>query len=854
MLKKINCLFLIATLAPTILVFKAFFLPGPLAWGDAPYFFPEHIRSFVGEPNIWVSWGKIFGGISDVLWIHPIMFLWGVLSQVFNIESGGAVRLLFYFPAVLLSIISPILLTRYLGYSKITQFFTSFFYTLNTYFLLLIDGGQVGVALSYSLFPLSLLSLLRLSEKPTLVNFYQTVLVFMLLVSTDLRIAIICFLTFLIWPGAKPLGTLFLFGISLLGLNMYWLLPTTSLLPTGGTLSVSQPELSSLLNSLFLFQPHWYLNEFGKVTPPHFYFAGIPLLVFGSLFSGKRKNFVFAFCFLVFAFLAKGNAPPLGFVYSWFTDNVPFGFAFRDSSKFFIPLVLIGGILMGRTIHELYTRFGKVVIIFSYLYLLILASPALSGKMQGVLSGRQVKSDVNKVNQVVKSSEGFLRVAWFPEQSVWAYYTERKQALHAKNLINARPFAALNVGNQVFNFLHKQEFVDWFGLLGIKYLVFPGDQRKITWNDEEKHDWDNLLELIATTPGLSKEDWGTSFPVYSIPGAKPNIFTTDKLFAVVGSDDIYARLKNVEKEFSVGNQAFVFFEDGKFEPRNLAGAAPQSVVLVFNQKNDNDLTMSFLQKYFIRPKENVSNEWAMRAPGEYLKWKYELLTKGVEVEEFDYGKGIAFSTEKGESISFNFDVPSEDEYIFATRTLEAGKFKWKLENGDFLKKGKFKKEFINTGGIHVINTLALIPKKDWEEARRLTEDLISTFEVVKLGGTDDSSELKGLAGSSLWQGVSYEAISPVRYKVKALEKGHWIVFTDSYHPKWQLKKGVEYVASYPFYSMVNGFYIGPLRTGQVEIVFRGQEYVRWGIYISAVTLVLIIIIFLWFYRSSRYNK
>ncbi len=42
------------------------------------------------------------------------------------------------------------------------------------------------------------------------------------------------------------------------------------------------------------------------------------------------------------------------------------------------------------------------------------------------------------------------------------------------------------------------------------------------------------------------------------------------------------------------------------------------------------------------------NEWARYTSDDYLMWKYQLLIRGVDLKEFDFNSGIAFSTEEGE--------------------------------------------------------------------------------------------------------------------------------------------------------------------------------------------------------------
>lgn len=885
-MNKSKLIFFLGLAIPALFVFRALILPGHVVWGDAPYFYPEGLKELVAEPYGWTNRGNNFGGINNFLWLYPLMFLYGVLHSIFSLENDAIIRILFYFPAILLSVVSSILFVRYLTYSKIVQFFASLLYIFNTYFLLLIDGGQVGVALAYSLFPLTLLYLRKLIDIPSIRVFSVSLIFFLLLVITDPRIAVISVFSLLIWILSETfiarkwfliqnLRFLIPLGIAVGGISAYWIIPTLRLGELIGNLDVSRLQLLSLLNPLLLFQPHWSMNEFGRISSPPFYFIGVPLLIFGGLlFNRLKKVWVFAFLVLVFAFLVKGETPPLGWWYGWLVNHFPFGIAFRDSTKFFAPLLLFAGVLSGVTIEQLARGvtllhksvtfpFRLLVIVIPYFYFLFLIYPALQGKLNWVLSSKIPTNDFQKIYTHLKDKDGFFKTAWFPERNPLAFQTEEKPALDANLLVDERPFASLNVGTfDRFNFVHDSQFLDWFDLLGIKYLIFTGNQRQTILDEGQKKDWDDLLELVGNSKGLEKIDWGTTFPIFKIPEVKPRIFAVDKLIVVIGGDDIYGKLKKADPNFSVGNQGFIFLEDGKSDPKYLEGIVPESAILVFNNEKEMDFTMSFLRRFFISPLGATKgirgpSQWAIRSSSEYLRWKYELLVNGVNTKEFDYDKGIAFSSVPDEWIYFNLNVPEDGEYVFAARVLaknkdeilEAntfygvqipfntqGQFEWYWQEATFLKKGTKKVAFKNVSGFHALNTLALIPKKDWDNAQKISRELIGRFQTVNLDSTGVAT-LADLLRNGSWHKVDYQEISQTRYKILGFRKDQWVVFTDSYHPKWDLEDGGD-SPSYPFYSMVNGFYTS--KPGEAEIVFSGQKDVRLAMTISLVSILAIL--------------
>ena len=418
-----------------------------------------------------------------------------------------------------------------------------------------------------------------------------------------------------------------------------------------------------------------------------------------------------------------------------------------------------------------------------------------------------------------------------------AFGTLDKPFLEAKDLVNKMPFAKMNASEDVFNFLNNPEFVDWFKTLGIKYLILSGDSRNIYPSEKDVENWESIKGLVEKTPGLKRVDWGISFPVYEIPDILPRSFAVEKLIAVVGPD-----LLIVNHQLP----ATIYFEDGKWDPMLLNGKNKDSIKLLFNGKDKTDLTMSFLQKYFISASESASSQWVKFSSGEYLKYKYELLIRGFVINDFDYGKGVAFSTEKDETIKFLFRVPKSGSYILVKRSGDGQKqnLSWVMEEKN-LKKGTFKYEIINKLGFEILNVVALIPKEEYVKAEGIAETYISYFGLMKENEIKDPD----------WQEVKLVKEGTLKYGLKTPEKGFWLIFSDNYHSLWKFRRWINYSDSVPVYSMVNGFYFEP-KWNDLHIEFRGQTYFRWGVWAGGITFLSLLIIYLWFYsnKNERKNK
>lgn len=761
--KKLPNLFWVLAIAiPVVLVFKRIFFGQLPTWGDAPYFYPETLEDFYAKFSVWTYRGQILGGVDNLLWLYPLMYLLGFLHHFLHLDSNTLIRLVFYAPSVVLAGVGPYFLARYLKFSAAVGFFSALFYILNTYFILLVDGGQVGVALAYGVFPFVVYAGKRALDRITWRSFFVFESVLFLETLIDPRITIVVFLLILFWQcleNVRKIWLLIIAGILLVPLNSFWLIPLLKTGAAGLSLDVVGLDLSSLLNALFLYAPHWPGNIYGKVIPPPFYYCLVPVLIFGSFALNKkdRKIQTLLLLFLVFAFISKGSTPPLGGWYEFIT-TLPFGFIFRDSSKFFIPLTLLGGILIGHTVSALK---GRVSYVACYGFLLFLVWPALVGKLNFNLSNRTVGEDFQIIYEKVKTQSEFFRTLWVPERHPLAFESGLHPTGDGRSLIDLKPIESLNASEDAFNFLNNSAYVKWLEVFGFKYLMLSGDPRNPKPDPEDIKNWREIVNLAQKTPGLTKVDWQTAFPVYEIPNPFPKRYFVDSIIAVIGP-------------FVDSTQTAIYFEDGKLDPLKLENLNPDSMKVFFNGKDESDLTMSFLQQFFVSPSENIYSDWAVFETGKRLKTKYELLIRGFDYQDFDFQKGIALSTQKDEVLRFRFNVPAGN-YIIATRqaNLNNQSFYWRFEE-KWLEKGVFEYEIKNTSGFEVFNTLALIPKEKWGAAKKTSQKLLQKYQVI------NRSEIKDLSSERL-----------------NLTQGRWEILNESYHPIWK---------SVPVYSTINGIY------------------------------------------------
>ena len=369
-------------LIPYLLIYQAFFTGSPLSWGDAPYFYTENLKELFSKPLLWNFRNDNFGQPqSSLLWLFLPTFSYGVLAYLFNLSSEVLIRLVFYFPATILSIVGAWVFLGQVTVNRWGRFIGSFLYAFNTYFLMLLDGGQIGVALAYGFFPLSAFAFLQCWNKPNLRNYLFALVTFFLISNTDLRI----FLILILFVGLWQLIGFFSFRESLLerkkiiflcglflsaaALNAFWIIPfLTNYSALGaGTVLEGGANLPTFVDSLLLFQPHFPNNEFGKLSTAPVYFWLLPLITLSGLFFLRSEKIFqrkfklgLVLLLLLLAFLAKGGNPPGGEIYNLAVNYLPLGVAFRDSSKFYIPLILVFSVLLGLSwekINEKIIRF-----------------------------------------------------------------------------------------------------------------------------------------------------------------------------------------------------------------------------------------------------------------------------------------------------------------------------------------------------------------------------------------------------------------------------------------------------------------------------------------------------------------
>lgn len=849
-------------LLPVVLVFKNLFdTSNPLVWGDAPYFYPENLKELFNIPYVWDIRNNNFGSPQFLtLWLYIPTFLLGMLHELFGLNHEIAIRMVFYFQFLICGSLGVYLLLRRFNFSNLARVFGVLLYTLNTYSLVLIDGGQIGVMLSYGLFPLVLVAFFNFLDNCSSKNFVLATLSHFVIFNTDLRIALILLLfetAWLIFLSKGEKFKKFLRATSIyivtLALCSFWILPFFAGLNKSGSGALQDTEDFILLShSFYLFQPHFPYNDFGNLSKTPVYFIFLPVIILLGLIKKNRQTLKLTFLFLFFIFLSKGSNPPFGEIYDFVVNNVSLGSAFRDSSKFYIPSILIACILVANSYDFIKNTFrkSKFIWLFTiYFTLIVTIYPALVYSLGGVLGKNPNRGDFNEIYTLIKTQNSSFRTLWFKERPSFGFSDWNHPAISANLLFKERPFATMIDGDyDLFGFLHSSQISKWYELLGIKYIFYPPYEREKSLTRKEQMERRLFEDFISKIPGLKKINLSISFQAYETGNPMPKIFGQEKVLFVIGGEEVYEKLFSI-KNFSLEKAGIVFLESCKFDSKTIFNLKPESFGFLLS-RDKNDLLLAFFCDEFISPESAINKQWAVNNSSEYLNWKSQLLERGIRNYDYDFNKGLAYSTKENEKLEFKINVPETKSYYlplrFLTSTESAGlkvnykndevilksssahKLEWSIIGPVFLERGETLIRLTNQGGVVALNTIALISQDAYEQNQYKIDDELSALTFLN---PDDTEKLENWFHSSFRES-DFKLISPVKYTVRVPEDTNWLVFSERFDKDWNLHNNSINKPPLPFYSMINGFYVGDVPDGNYEIYYQHQKKVEMGILLS----------------------
>jgi len=509
--------------------------------GDFRYFWPENIGNFLHFPFAWDSALNTGIGQSQLgsLWIISY-FNFTLLFSKLGLNWNSIQLIFWIIPALLLSFFSSSYLFKHLFKDLKYSILAGTIYTLNTYFLLILTGGQLGVSLSFSLVPLVFLTFIKILENPKIKNSILAGLVLGLQVLFDPRIAYVTLAAVLLYllfnfPRLKITRSklyLLLPFVCVFSLNSFWILPLiltkNSPLPMGFD-SISSFKFFSFAkfeDAISLLHPNWPENIFGKVGFLKPEFLLLPLLAFSSLVfiskskDQRTKNYVlfFAFLGLVGAFLAKGANEPLGFVNEALFKHLPGMTMFRDPTKWYIFIVLGYSILIPYSLREL-SKYFKLIPILFVLYFLYLMSPVF-----GQIKVSQVPQEYIQLKNFLDNQKTFSRTIWIPQWQRFGFFSNTHPAIGRFELLKQA-----SSGGQIEE-LKKEGTQKLLQDFAVRFVVVPYDsESEIFLKDRKyaKYEYLNAIQKLSEISWLKKIDGFSRIAVFEIAGAKEHLYIAD---------------------------------------------------------------------------------------------------------------------------------------------------------------------------------------------------------------------------------------------------------------------------------------------------------------------------------------
>lgn len=570
------------------LIYGFFLSSAPFVAHDWPLLFKESRNFF---PFWTISWdymgsGGIGASAFKTMWIDLYANFVYFVSNTSNIPWWLSQRIFWIVPFVLISIFSSYKFSGLFVRDSIYKLLSAIIYSFNTYILLIVGGGQFGIAFSYALSPLVLYGLFKLFEKNNLNTLFTSSLLSGVLIALDPRISFLTFGIAAFWYlfiirdfSFNKLKYVFLNFVIAGLLNSYWVLPgLLSIINSGINSSVtnyfSVPGVKFLSfatfeNSFSFLHPNWPENIFGKIYFQKPEFLLLPIIAFSSMLflknskqiqnsklkilnnltieqSNNRTILFFVVLGLLGAFLAKGANEPFGQVYLFLFQKIPGFNLFRDPTKFYILIALSYSILIPYSIFNITQllkskiqskyqifNFSYVFFIFTILYLLFLLRPAWSGELTGIFKPKGLPEEYVKFNQVLEEDKEFGRTLWIPRRQKYGFFAPLHPAADSEVLFAKKDISKLS----------EEELSD----LSIKYVIVPYDLDSEIFLRDRKYDEKSYLRMIQRVEklGLKKVDSFGKVIVYQTQSYK------DHFWCVCDAQIEYKFINPSEYELSI---------------------------------------------------------------------------------------------------------------------------------------------------------------------------------------------------------------------------------------------------------------------------------------------------------------
>lgn len=586
---------------------------------DWRFFWTENLHFYAGTPTAWDPSLNTGLGTSSLstMWITSYLNVTALLGSVgFSWATIGIFCWLL--PIILTAFFSSSILFRYLfPQHKKFFFLAGLIYLINTYFLSLVGGGQLGVAFGYAFFPLVILSAIRLLRNPTLSGSILVGLISSLQILFDPRlfyisIVTIIFLSRFIIDSLRisrknfflivivPILLIFLF-------HSYWIAPLLFSQKTAFPQQISTIDsfkffsFADFSHALSFLHPNWPENIFGKVYFFQPQFLLIPILALSGLLFRKnthmKRQYGFVLLLFLGIFLAKGTNDPFGTINESLFRYIPGMTLFRDPTKFYLLIALSYAFLIPLAISKLSMlikqKVGKVlsktvILVFILIWILLPFSTFYLGDPLQQFYPQKISQQYVQFKEFIASQNAFFRTYWIPQWHKYGYFSDLNPALGK---------------NEFFQEKKSKESVDRYyfptekmlSLASVKYVVLSKDMFLSARNAEEGAiSYELYKKKLDSIGWLRQVKRFEDMRVYELLSFKDHIWSPSK--------NVSARI--------------ISFDQTSY--KLLVRNAKKGDILVFSEKYDPNWSLSYNNKILPSVKyEGIFNSFTLPESGDY---------------------------------------------------------------------------------------------------------------------------------------------------------------------------------------------------------------------------------------------
>lgn len=262
-----------------------------LSSGDWPYLYKENIQEFKIPTE------------SPFLWLEPYHQITAKIGmELFSFPWEISERLFWFLPFIFISVFSSYRFTKHylslvISGKNINLYLVLgvMIYIFNTYILMLVGGGQMGIVMAYSIAPLIFYKLdILIAEKFILRKLIMPTLALAIQLMFDPRLFILTIAAFLFYlifkisldiKSFKNIKSIFFCIIFSIIFNSFWIFGNIGYYQNTYSLILREPlakflSFATLANTISLLHPNWPENIFGKIDFMRPEFLLIPIIVF----------------------------------------------------------------------------------------------------------------------------------------------------------------------------------------------------------------------------------------------------------------------------------------------------------------------------------------------------------------------------------------------------------------------------------------------------------------------------------------------------------------------------------------------------------------------------------------------